>query len=181
MKNKYFLAIVLPQPYLDEVEQIKQQLHYHFGLKGAMRNPSHITLHMPFELHCKNELDLLSSLATIKFDLPINIKSNGFSAFEQRVIFIDVKLDQALISFQKLMVKHLAINFNLENEITSLRGFHPHITVAFRDLKKHQFTEVKSYLNKFNPSFEFIADKFSILKLNETWQILKSFPLSSPD
>jgi 2'-5' RNA ligase len=179
MKNKYFLAIFLPQPYLDEVEQIKQQLHYHFGLKGAMRSPSHITLHMPFELQNKNEPVLINSLKKIKFDVPIEIKSNGFSAFDQRVIFIDIQLNEALISFQKLIVKHLATNFNLENEIGNARGFHPHITVAFRDLKKKQFKEVKSFLTSFNSNLEFIAINFSILKLNENWQILESFPLSS--
>lgn len=179
MKNKYFLAIVLPQPYLDEVEQIKQQLHYNFGLKGAMRSPSHITLHMPFELQNKNEPVLINSLKKINFDVPIEIKSNGFSAFDQRVIFINIKLNEALFSFQKLIVKHLATNFNLENEINNIRGFHPHITVAFRDLKKKQFTEVKSFLTGFNSNLEFIAINFSILKLNENWQILESFPLSS--
>lgn len=179
MKNKYFLAIVLPQPYLDEVEQIKQQLNHHFGLKGAMRSPSHITLHMPFELQSKNELDLINSLTTINFLVPIQIKSNGFSAFEQRVIFIDVLLNEALISFQKIIVRHLATNFNLENELNNKRGFHPHTTVAFRDLKKHQFAEVKSFLDGFDPNFNFFATNFSILKLNETWQVLKSFPLSN--
>jgi 2'-5' RNA ligase len=88
-------------------------------------------------------------------------------------------LNEALISFQKLIVKHLATNFNLENEIGNARGFHPHITVAFRDLKKKQFKEVKSFLTSFNSNLEFIAINFSILKLNENWQILESFPLSS--
>lgn len=178
MKNKYFLAIVLPQPFLDEVEHLKQQLCLKFGLKGAMRSPSHITLHMPFELDSKNEIDLINLLKTIRFDEPIEIKSKGFSAFDQRVIYIDIILNEQLITLQKLLVKVLAKNFNLENELNNKRGFHPHITVAFRDLKKHMFIEVKSFLTSIDTNLKFHATDFSVLKLNEKWQILESFPIT---
>lgn len=177
MKNKYFLAIVLPQPFLNETELIKQDLKRKFGLKGALRSPSHITLHMPFELNVKSEFDLLTLLKSIQNDQPIQIKSNGLGAFDQRVIYIDITLNEQLFSLHKLLVNQLSKCFNLENEINNQRGFHPHVTLAFRDLKKHQFNEVKTFLTGFNSSFKFTATSFSILKLNKTWEVLESFSL----
>lgn len=179
MKNRYFLAIVLPQPYLDEVEKIKQQLFTEFGLKGGMRSPSHITLHMPFELQSKNEPELINVLKNIKLDSPFEIECDGFGAFDERVIFINVYNCKELLALHKNCVKQLAKSFNFENELNNLRGFHPHITIAYRDLKKHQFVSVRSYLSGFNPNFKFFASEFSILKLNSTYEVLNSFPIST--
>ena len=57
----------------------------------------------------------------------------------------------------------------LYNEVDDMRGFHPHATVAFRDLKKNKFEEVwKTFKEKkFDAQFEYTS--FSLLKLEEKW------------
>ncbi len=47
--QKYFIAIVIPEPFQVELMDIKNIVKDKFNSKGALRSPAHITLHMPFE------------------------------------------------------------------------------------------------------------------------------------
>jgi 2'-5' RNA ligase len=56
-----------------------------------------------------------------------------------------------------------------------MRGFHPHITVAFRDLKKQKFIELwENFISKeFNESFNY--EGFCLLRLEKKWEIIQKF------
>jgi 2'-5' RNA ligase len=70
---------------------------------------------------------------------------------------------------------HLRMDFGLP-EKSATRQFHPHITIAHRDLSKEQFPLVWSYINEISVEELFLANNYSILKHNgQKWTILKSF------
>ena len=152
MKAKYFLAIVIPEPFQTEIIGLKQYVCDNFNSKGALRSPAHITLHMPFEWKEEKETVLLEKLNEFNFTEPLSIELKNFSCFEPRVVFIDVLQNQILADLQKELVQHVKLNLNLFNQANDRRGFHPHVTIAFRDLKKPRFYEF-FYHNQSDLSF----------------------------
>src|ERR1700740_434816 len=88
--KKYFLAIVIPEPLFGKTEEIKQDLFLQYGLKGALRSPSHITLHRPFEWKEEKETALIEKLGTFNFTPDFEIELRNFAFFEPRVIYINV-------------------------------------------------------------------------------------------
>lgn len=173
--KKYFLAIVIPSPLFEKVEAVKQQLFDEHALKGALRSPAHITLHRPFEWKEEKETVLIEELKTFKFDKRFDITLNNFSFFEPRVIYVDVAPNEALNGLYDQLKKHAKNKLRLFNEEDDMRGFHPHITVASRDLKKAKFYELQEEFQVKNLSGSFVCEGFCLLKLNKKWEILKSF------
>ncbi len=173
--KKYFLAIVIPPPLFEKAEGIKQQLFNEHGLKGALRSPAHITLHRPFEWKEEKENLIIDKLATFKFDVEIKIELNNYSFFEPRVIYAAITPNNTLNELHDRLKKFAKKELQLFNEADDLRGFHPHITVASRDLKKAKFYELKQEFSDKKLSGTFNCKGFSLLKLDKKWEILKDF------
>jgi 2'-5' RNA ligase len=176
MLQKYFIAIVPPEPLLTQIRAIKQHIFETHQTKGALRSPAHITLHMPFSWEEDKEEKLIHTLQGFQFTEAFDICLYGFSCFEPRVVFIDVKANEQLFRLQKDMVRHAKSKLSLFNQAESMRGFHPHVTVAFRDLKKPQFYKVwADYKDKaFGASFN--CESVCLLKLVEQrWEVYREF------
>ena len=180
MYKKYFIAIVLPPPVFEEAEKIKHELYINHHLKGALRSPAHITLHRPFEWREEKENLLLETLNTFKFDdKNIAIELNNFAFFEPRVIYIDVLPNTILVDFHKALKTFAKTKLGLLNEVNDLRGFHPHVTVAFRDLKKRMFYELKEEFAQKQFTASFNCNQISVLKLTNKWEVLKTITLEA--
>jgi 2'-5' RNA ligase len=105
MIQKYFIAIVPPEPLLFEIQEVKKTISQNYKTKGALRSPGHITLHMPFSWEEEKEVKLLSCLEAFKFDETFNITLDGFSCFEPRVVFINVKEENSLFLLPIALLK----------------------------------------------------------------------------
>lgn len=174
--QKYFIAIVPPQPVLEEVLLIKQYVASQYLSKGALRSPAHITLHMPFEYEENKEQRLTDCLSLFKFDheVPVNLKDYG--CFEPRVIFVDVPASALLLQLQHRLVEHVRTGLHLLNQAQSLRGFHPHLTVAFRDLKKPQFYKAWEEFRDRRFAAHFTCKSICLLKLSDIgWMVHREF------
>jgi 2'-5' RNA ligase len=117
MLQKYFIAIVPPEPLLSDIQNIKQSISDNYQSKGALRSPGHITLHMPFSFDESKENKLIECLSDFKFKTQFPISLNNYDCFEPRVIFINVQEQTELFDLQKQLVKscqtsfkHLSIN-----------------------------------------------------------------------
>jgi 2'-5' RNA ligase len=174
--RKYFIAIVIPPPHRGEIEAVKEELHREHGLKGALRSPAHITLHRPFEWKEEKEQVLTDKLSqfTFKDDFEIALRDYGF--FPPRVIFAAVVPDPALESLHDALALFAKRELNLHNETGDERGFHPHVTVAFRDLRKQKFFGLRPLFESRKLSAVFRYQGFSLLKLEDRWEELKFFP-----
>jgi len=175
--QKYFIAIILPPPVLEEAEAVKQELYDVHGLKGALRSPAHITLHRPFQWKEEKEGKLLEGLAAFRSGIHPTIRLSGFGAFDNRVIFINVKPDNELATLHTSLALHCKRNLRLFNEADDMREFTPHVTVASRDLKKNKFNELwASFLIRpFEGQFK--CTEIHLLKLAERWNPFHSFRL----
>lgn len=178
--KKYFLAIVIPSPLFEKIEAVKQDLFLQHNLKGALRSPAHITLHRPFVWQEEKENVLIGKLQSFKFELEFNIYLENFSFFEPRVIYVDVLSNPQLDLLHNQLKNFAKKELRLFNEADDLRGFHPHITVASRDLKKQKFYELKSQFENEQLIGSFVYRSFCLLKLDKKWEVLSTFTPKTP-
>ncbi|MGZ4042025.1 MAG: 2'-5' RNA ligase family protein [Bacteroidia bacterium] len=175
MYKKYFIAIVLNGELLEKAEQLKHELFERFGLKGALKSPAHITLHRPFRWKEEKETQLIETLSGFKYAPPFTIELDNFNCFTPRVIYIDLEKSDCLFDLHKQLTLFVSAKLKLLNEAEDIRGFHPHITIAFRDLKKSMFPVVweEFKTRRFAGTIE--VSTISPLKLDRKWEIHKSF------
>lgn len=173
--KKYFIALVLPEPLFTEIEAEKRLLFEKHGLKGALRSPAHITLHRPFEWKEEKENILIQKLQDFTFEKPFHLELKNYANFEPRVIYADVLPNETLYELHKELTSYAKKELKLFNESDDLRGFHPHVTVAFRDLKKAKFYELIEEFKTKTITGTFEYQGFSLLKLEKRWEVFQKF------
>ncbi len=175
--NRYFIAIVPPSPVFEEVLALKNYFKEKYESKAALNSPPHITLHMPFLWKEKKEDLLISSLQDFAADQkPATIKLSNFSPFPPRVIFINVSANEELNKLQLNLHRFCKAKLNLFNAEYKDIPFHPHLTLAFRDLKKPMFAEAWSEFKDKTFSASFHLDKITLLKHDgKIWQQFSHF------
>lgn len=164
-ESLYFLAIIPPSPIYEEVMEFKNEVLEKFDSKAALRSPPHITLHMPFKWKDKKENFLIEKLSSFEFtDYPFDIQLKDFDFFPPKVVFVNVAKNNLLVQVQKQLVKHVRNQLNILNADYKDMPFHPHMTIAFRDLKKTLFSEAYEYFSekKYQASFEVVG--FHLMK-----------------
>lgn len=176
--SRYFIAIIPPEPAFGHAESIKKELHEKFGLKAALRSPAHITLHMPFEWKEEKEKQLIVALEKIK-DIPKGeIRLHDIGEFNKSVIFVKVNYGEELVMLRNAIVTSMKTQLNIFNESENKRPFHPHLTLAFRDLKPAHFQAVWNFINEHPVDFCFNIQEFSLLKHNGTkWLPFQDFKI----
>jgi 2'-5' RNA ligase len=162
--GKYFLALVPQGEVFEKSEHIKTELQDRFNLKYARRSPSHITLKMPFTYNEAKEDKLISKLcafSSARQSFPVQV--NGIGRFGSRVIFVKVRPSPPLLEVQQELSQFCKTGLKLDQELSD-RNFTPHMTVAFKDLKKGRFWEYFGVAKELAFSGEFLADGLTLLK-----------------
>ncbi len=181
-KNKalYFVALVPPEPIRSEIHDLKEEVHERYQSKAALKSPPHITLHMPFKFREDREKKIFECLTnSTQSEKPFDISHKGFGCFEPRVIFVNVDLTKDLSEFQTALVRKMRRDLNLDNSDYKNRGFHPHMTVAFRDLKKPKFYEAWSDFETRAIETKWECESVILLKHNgKFWDIYRQFQFS---
>ncbi len=109
---------------------------------------------------------------------PFSLQLKDFGAFEPRVIFVDVEENLKLRALQKNIARSMRKSLNVFNDDYKNRGFTPHITVAFRDLKKPEF--LKAWEKMQHESFDgsFLVSAIQLLKHDGSrWNIHEQYEL----
>ena len=169
----YFVAIMCP-PELDQyVMQFKYRMRDQFGCVLALRSPAHITIIPPFWLNLDEEIKLQETLRAFETDRDeLKIQLDGFSSFGKRVLFIRVLENPELEEIKNQVEQHFAGSFG---ELTGKddRPFHPHITIANRDLKPGDFEKAWYYFSNKDFKENFSSRTISLLKLTESnWKVI---------
>lgn len=171
---RYFIAIIPPSPIYEEINQLKEYCKENFNSKAALRSPPHITLHMPFQWKEAKEEKLILAIqnfASTEQGFQINLKN--FSCFEPRVIFIQVERNDTLNSVQKRLQTFCRTQLNLLNAEYRDLPFHPHVTIAFRDLKKSFFPKAWDEFKDKKFEGQFMVSSIALLKQDQKrWNVL---------
>ncbi len=187
----YFIACLLPDEIAADIRHFQQTAAQRFHSRRALRNPVHITLIPPFRFpntknkNAKPEI-LLQRLKTffqknktLHLYTKIHLQINGFAAFPPRVIFAEVLPNEHLTKLQASLQKATSDLTGLPSTV-SKRPFHPHITIAYRDLRENVFPSALRYFQAQPYQAEFDLKHVSLLiHQNKKWQVLKNFQLFS--
>jgi len=172
-ESLYFIAIVPPPNVLEQITNLKHEVAERFNSKMALKSPGHITMHMPFRWKDKRKEELLEMMSKLNDGLrPFEVELNGFGFFEPRVVYVSVEENESLRQFQKSVVQHCRSELKILNSNYKDKVFRPHVTVAFRDLKKPKFYEAREYFEGREFQAEFMVDKANLLKHDgKMWQV----------
>ena len=169
----YFVAVVLPQHLNEKVLKYKNMMLEKYNCRVGLKSPAHITLVPPFWMEEGKEQQLISGIENLSRLLnPFQICTNNFSAFKPRTIFIEPVLTDELNE-----VKRATDDFFRENACYNIkvetRPFHPHITIATRDLLKKSFFEIWPWFAEKKFMEEWTAEGISILRHNKkNWDVI---------
>ncbi len=181
MDELYFIAVVPPADIRNEITKIKEDIRDLYGSAHALRSPPHITLHMPFKWSSRKKRSLSQSLGQLSSEIKdFEIELKDFDCFRPRVIFVNVLPCKELDQLQKKVVKTMR-SLNVLNADYKNKPFHPHVTVAFRDLRKSEFFKAWDHYQSQQISFTFQARELVLLKHDgHRWNIDDGFPLYRP-
>lgn len=172
--QKYFLALVPPDPIFSRSHQIKEKILETYGLKYALKSPPHITLKMPFSYNEAKEDYLSGRLSEfLANQRSFSVGISGIGTFGQRVIFQEILANPDLIELQKSLKSFCKRELLLVDELSD-RNYHPHLTLAFKDLKPSKFEGVLQLAKECQFKSEFVVDRMMLLKkLDGKWQLQK--------
>ena len=169
------MALIPDDPVQSEITEMKKAARDLFGSGHALNSPAHITLIPPFfasEEELNKFLPALEKFTETR-TLP-RIDLNGFDHFGKRVIFVDVMHNPSLMNFQKdlfTLFKKFFPAYSKPNR------FHPHLTIAFKDLDPNIFPEAWAYFGQDDYAASFLPAGISLLRhKNKQWYRIQEFP-----
>lgn len=166
---RYFIAVVPPSPVREEAQALKEYFRDQYASKASLNSPPHITLHMPFLWKLRHEESLIQRLQTFAAGhAAFTLTLNNFGCFEPRVIFAAVQPSEPLHALQHALTRFCRRELNLFNADYQDRAFHPHLTLAFRDLKKSSFAEAWNDFQSRKWVASFHVDAITLLKHDGT-------------
>ena len=174
-EHLYFIAILPNREISSEVTQFKEYAAEHFDSSRALRSPSHITLFPPFRWPGNEEAALEKSMrAFVREASGFFLELENFDCFAPRVIFVDIVPNPELIRLQKQLEHWLQRTLNLQSKDD--RPYHPHMTVAFKDLKKGVFPDAWAHFSKIKYHRIFSVQEIALLKHEDhAWKIRRIF------
>lgn len=172
-QSLFFLAIIPPPKVAEQITQFKTYAAHHFDSSHALKSPPHITLLPPFRFN-NIQLETLKRLlpdwlrATNRF----NIELKNFAAFAPRVIYVDVIKNPVLVKLQQHLKSSFENSFGFHPDRHA--GYHPHMTVAFKDLSRKMYDQAWDYFSSLEYEDEFEVVGITILKhLNDKWTVME--------
>jgi 2'-5' RNA ligase len=176
-KHLYLIAIIPPSPIVEDIQVLKEYFSNHYFSRASLNSPPHITLHMPFEWSDAKEARLIDELLAFAIGKnPFSVSLHNYNCFKPRVIYIDVAVNHLLEELHNALHRHCKINLNLFNAKYRDLPFHPHVTLAFRDLKKEEFVKAWEEFNSKSYKASFLVDKITLLKHNGIrWEVFRDF------
>lgn len=172
----YFLALIPPGEVFEQINIIRQYVAAKYNCKQALKSPPHITIEPPFKYAKVKEDYLFDKLEQLNKSLPhktIPIELMNYDIFPPRVIFIDVINNPILTETYQFVHSFVKNHLGIVKDLPP-RPFHPHITIAFRDVKEYLCTCIMEDIQMHFPiHIQFTVRKITMLRYNNNqWNIL---------
>lgn len=174
----YFVALILPEPLLGRVEELKLLIAEKFGSKACLKAPAHITLIPPFWF--PDDQRVIDALRSFIWSKPIKLHLNGYGTFGKKVLYIKPESNETLNQLQQAIKTHFQCVLGLKDKKNKKLPFVPHVTIGNRDWNEMQFMAARDYFTQRVP-FEATCrlTYISLLKFEEgKWRTVDSIPLS---
>lgn len=175
----HYIAIMAPDRIDDQVRRHKLFMQEKFQCRAALKSAAHITLVPPFHLKEEDSFQIRSMLDRIAAaQFPFDVSLNGYDHFGKHVIFVKVIAPAQLAALQEQLAYSFQQIVPGSNSNRS-RTFHPHITIANRDLKPSDFNAAWDYCMQHPFHDNFRSDAIHLLQLQQSrWEINHSSAFS---
>jgi 2'-5' RNA ligase len=161
----YFIGILLPGPVGIEIQKLKEHFLTRYNVKHALKSPPHITLIPPFKRLPDHEPEMMLDLDGFSSRWPsFDIQLENFGAFKPRVIYIRVNENDSLTALYRCLNDHWNRQMPREETPDDDQHFRPHVTLAFRDLRREQFHDAWPDFRERKISYEFTAEGLTLFK-----------------
>src|SRR6188768_2395124 len=171
--NMYFIALVAPEEIDQQVLKWKNLFKERYECTVALKSPAHITLLPPFWMNEDLEDDLVNSIkdfSSTKKRFEIALKD--FAAFKPKVIFVDVVKNEVLNDLYRSFANYIFSENKFPIKKAD-RPFHPHVTLATRDLYKKAFQEAWEIFSKMKYEALWMVSGISLLRHNKkNWDVI---------
>ena len=164
----YYIAIVAPRSINEEVLRWKHFMRDHFGCQVALRSPAHITLVPPFWVNTSHQPDLEDAIEKFSSSRKgFLVQLHNFDAFKPKVIFLHVEPSEQLNAL-RADLENFLLSYTMFDFEPGNRDFHPHITIANRDLHKRDFFVAWDHFKNKTYRASFETDGITMMKHNGT-------------
>jgi len=176
-QNLYFIALLPHDSVSDEITAFRNDFAQHYNSSRALRNMPHITLKAPFKLNANEHDTLLDWFDGIRPDvLPFTVELEDFGSFNNKnnpVIYVKPVMTPPLEKLQKAIITAFENNYPETGIHYVERSFHPHMTIAYRDLTPEQYERAMDVYRHKKYSASFRAERFFLLQHNGTeWKVI---------
>ena len=175
-RKLYFIALVPDRELREEIRRLKEQMQKRFNAGHALKSPAHITLQMPFKRNETDEIQMDDALRDFAAgESSFVVELNGYGSFAPKVIFIKVVNHQPVHDLHARLKRVLTEKLHF-TPAEVMSGFHPHITLATRDLTPDAFKKAWPEVEKKEFKASFDAGSICLLKHNgRQWYILGEY------
>jgi 2'-5' RNA ligase len=180
----YFIAIIPPGDICDSITAFRMDFADRFKSKSALRIIPHITLKAPFKIRADQD-GISRWFQKLSFHTgPFQMELKDFGVFNNKrhpVVFAKPVMNAPLSSLQKEIIRSFRVTYPeiavTENELK----FHPHITIAYRDLGFAEFSEAWKEYAKKKYSAVFEVDSIALLQHDgKGWNVIDKRILNNP-
>jgi len=174
----YFLAIIPPTPIYEQVHELKLHFSREYHSSHALNSPPHITIIPPFKISPHSVPALVHFLReNAAFFQAYEVLLDGFGCFKPRVIYINPRISQQFTDARNQLLIRFYESFPQQRQDT--RPFHPHMTVAFKDLAPTMFSRAWPIVSGMGFSASFRLVELVLLKYDSgKWVVFQNFPLN---
>ena len=171
--NMYFIALVAPPDINEDILKWKNFFKEKYQCLVALKSPAHITLIPPFWMKEELEADLVKSIGEFSLAIkPFQVNLKNFAAFKPRVIYVEVVKNETLNDLQTALTDFVLSQdkYPVKKED---RPFHPHVTLAARDLYKKAFYDAWETFSVKKYEAAWVVNGISLLRHNKkNWDVI---------
>lgn len=169
-RSLYMFTIVPPEPLAGELRELQHLMARDYHSHEALRRPVHLTLIPPFEATIVTEPTLIHFVRKFAPTQPsFTLQVQGFGQFRERVIFAAPTQSEPLARLHHT----LAMEFSSRFQDVKLRSphdkFHPHFTLAYRDLTHSMFFEAWAKFRVMPLDRTFMVDHICLMRHDDQW------------
>lgn len=163
-QNLKLIAIIPPPEVYAEVRSLQEYIAHHWGPRHALRTPPHITIIPPIALNSAQTGWLFGMAYAMAGTLtPFQLELNGFDFFKPRVVYIRPIVSEPLQELHEIWQSALLSKMPHILDTYPQRPYHPHLTLAHKDVTRPQFDQMMLYFKNKPFHMHFTVDRFCIL------------------
>ncbi|MCS7035877.1 MAG: 2'-5' RNA ligase family protein [Saprospiraceae bacterium] len=175
-----FIAIMPSRAVQEEVTAMKQYIADKWGPRHALKSPAHITLQPPFQWSEEAMPELKERLRHFaSAQKPFWVVLNDYGAFAPKVFFIKPELSPQIKTLFARLRKTLETELHFVYDKKNERPFHPHMTLAHRDMPPTVFDQIWADFQERPYYRTFAVNSLALLRwMGDCWEVHEEFPFA---